>query len=178
LINVNGTFGRGSVGTDLNAIPAAAVQNIEVLRDGAAAQYGSDAIAGVINIILTDNTNELRLNVTSGANFSRNANSQTGGVDGETTNVSASYGLDLGDKGGFINFSGDFDIREDYNRMKEWEGNVYNRYNTIERFANAEGYDITNLLDNDVSDVIQYGNQAGLIWIQMQQKNSYKISYR
>jgi iron complex outermembrane receptor protein len=161
LINVNGTFGRGSVGTDLNAIPAAAVQNIEVLRDGAAAQYGSDAIAGVINIILTDNTNELRLNVTSGANFSKNANSQTGGVDGETTNVSASYGLDLGDKGGFINFSGDFDIREDYNRMKEWEGNVYNRYNTIERFANADGYDITNLLDNDVSDVIQYGNQAG-----------------
>lgn len=161
LINVNGTFGRGSVGTDLNAIPAAAVQNIEVLRDGAAAQYGSDAIAGVINIILTDNTNELRLNVTSGANFSKNANSQTGGVDGETTNVSASYGLDLGDKGGFINFSGDFDIREDYNRMKEWEGNVYNRYNTVERFANADGYDITNLLDNDVSDVIQYGNQAG-----------------
>ncbi|AFU67102.1 TonB-dependent outer membrane receptor protein [Psychroflexus torquis ATCC 700755] len=161
LINVNGTFGRGSVGTDLNAIPAAAVQNIEVLRDGAAAQYGSDAIAGVINIILTDKTNELQLNVTSGANFSRNANSQTGGVDGETTNVSASYGLDLGDKGGFINFSGDFDIREDYNRMKEWEGDVYNRYNTVERFANADGYDITNLLDNDVSDVIQYGNQAG-----------------
>jgi iron complex outermembrane receptor protein len=161
LINVNGTFGRGSVGTDLNAIPAAAVKNIEVLRDGAAAQYGSDAIAGVINIILTDNTNELQLNVTSGANFSRNANSQTGGIDGETTNVSASYGLDLGDKGGFINFSGDFDIREDYNRMKEWEGDVYNRYNTVERFANADGYDISDLLDDDVSDVIQYGNQAG-----------------
>ena len=161
LVNVNGTFGRGSVGTDLNAIPASAIKNIEVLRDGAAAQYGSDAIAGVINIILNDNTEELHLNITSGANFSKNANSQTGGVDGQTTNVSASYGLDLGNKGGYINFSGDFDVREDYNRMKEWEGNVYNKYNTIERFANNDGYDITNLLDDDVSDVIEYGNQAG-----------------
>ena len=52
LINVNGTVGAGSVGTDMNAIPAAAIQRIEVLRDGAAAQYGSDAIAGVINIVL------------------------------------------------------------------------------------------------------------------------------
>ncbi len=52
LINVNGTIGRGSTGVDLNAIPASMIDRIEVLRDGAAAQYGSDAIAGVINIIL------------------------------------------------------------------------------------------------------------------------------
>ena len=51
LVNVNGTPGRGSVGTDLNAIPAFAIERIEVLRDGAAAQYGSDAIAGVINVV-------------------------------------------------------------------------------------------------------------------------------
>ncbi|REE81831.1 iron complex outermembrane receptor protein [Lutibacter oceani] len=162
LINVNGTFGRGSVGTDLNAIPAASIERIEVLRDGAAAQYGSDAIAGVINIVLKRSTNELILNVTSGANFSKNANSQTGGVDGETTNVSANYGLQLGDKGGFLNFTGDFDVRQDYNRMKEWEGNIFNLYNTVERFANNAGYDLSNLLDDDVSDVIQYGNAAGL----------------
>ena len=87
LINVNGTFGRGSVGTDLNAIPTASIQRIEVLRDGAAAQYGSDAIAGVINIVLKESTNELTVNVTSGANFTKNANDQTGGVDGETVNV-------------------------------------------------------------------------------------------
>ncbi len=162
LVNVNGTFGRGSVGTDLNAIPAASIERIEVLRDGAAAQYGSDAIAGVINIVLKRSTDELILNVTSGANFSKNANSQTGGVDGETTNVSANYGLQLGDKGGFINFTGDFDVREDYNRMKEWEGTIFNLYNTVERFANNAGYDLSNLLDDDVSDVIQYGNMAGL----------------
>lgn len=162
LVNVNGTFGRGSVGTDLNSIPAAAIKRLEVLRDGAAAQYGSDAIAGVINIVLNDNVDELSFNVTTGANFSENANDQTGGVDGETVNVSANYGLALGDNGGFINFSGDFDYREDYGRMKEWEGNVFNLYNTVERFALNDGYNIANLLDDDVSDVITYGNQAGL----------------
>ena len=162
LVNVNGTFGRGSVGTDLNAIPAASIARIEVLRDGAAAQYGSDAIAGVINIVLKKSTNELNLNITTGANFSKNANDQTGGVDGETTNVSANYGLDLGDKGGFINFTGDFDVRQDYSRMKEWEGSVFNLYNTVERFANDDNYDLSQLLDNDVTDVIQYANQAGI----------------
>jgi len=117
LINVNGTFGRGSVGTDLNAIPAAAIKRIEVLRDGAAAQYGSDAIAGVINIVLNESVNELSLNITTGANFAKNANDQTGGVDGETINISANYGLPLGENGGFINFTGDFDYREDYSRI-------------------------------------------------------------
>jgi iron complex outermembrane recepter protein len=162
LINVNGTFGRGSVGTDLNTIPAASIERIEVLRDGAAAQYGSDAIAGVINIVLKRSTDILNVNVTTGANFSENSNEQTGGVDGQTTNVSANYGLELGDKGGFINFTGDFDVREDYNRMKEWEGTIFNKYNTVERFANNAGYDLSKLLDDDVSDVIQYGNAAGL----------------
>lgn len=161
LVNVNGTFGRGSVGTDLNAIPAGSIKRIEVLRDGAAAQYGSDAIAGVMNIVLKDTTNELLLNVTTGANFSKNANEQTGGVDGATTNINANYGVSLGDKGGFINFTGDFDVRQDYNRMKEWEGSIFNQYNTVERFANNDGYDLTLLLDDDVADVIQYGNAAG-----------------
>jgi len=162
LINVNGTFGRGSVGTDLNAIPATAIQRIEVLRDGAAAQYGSDAIAGVINIVLNKSINELTATVTTGANFSKNANDQTGGVDGATTNIAASYGIPLGTQGGFINFSGDFDVRQEYSRMKEWEGDVFNLYNTVERVARAANYDITSLLDDDVDDVIQFANQAGI----------------
>jgi len=162
LVNVNGTFGRGSVGTDLNAIPSAAIQRLEVLRDGAAAQYGSDAIAGVINIVLKNNVNELTFKVSSGANFSKNANDQTGGVDGKTINISANYGLPLGDKGGFINFTGDFDYRESYSRMKEWEGNVFNLYNTIERFASNDGYNLSDLLDDDVSDVNLYSALAGI----------------
>jgi iron complex outermembrane receptor protein len=52
LVNVNGSIGRGQAAVDLNAIPASMIDRIEVLRDGAAAQYGSDAIAGVINIVL------------------------------------------------------------------------------------------------------------------------------
>ncbi|MEE8519839.1 MAG: TonB-dependent receptor, partial [Gemmatimonadota bacterium] len=60
LVNVNGTFGRGTVGTDLNAIPAAAIERIEILRDGASAQYGSDAIAGVINIVLKEQYDQVQ----------------------------------------------------------------------------------------------------------------------
>ncbi len=161
LINVNGTFGRGSVGTDLNAIPTASIDRIEVLRDGAAAQYGSDAIAGVINIILKSNTDALTLNVTVGANVSSNANDQTGGTDGESTNISANYGIGLGQKGGYVNFTGDFDVRKEFSRMKEWEGSIFNKFNTVERFANNAGYDVAKLLDDDVADVIKYGNEAG-----------------
>lgn len=155
LVNVNGTFGRGSVGTDLNAIPAAAIQRIEVLRDGAAAQYGSDAIAGVINIVLNKTVNELNVAVTTGANFSKNANEQTGGVDGETVNVAASYGIPLGDNGGFITFSGDFDYREDYNRMKEWEGQIFNGYNGIENVAAGAGADISSLTTSQIQQFAQ-----------------------
>ena len=54
LLHVNTSVGRGTAGTDMNAIPIAAIERIEVLRDGAAAQYGSDAIAGVINVVLKD----------------------------------------------------------------------------------------------------------------------------
>ena len=54
-------IGRGTTGVDLNAIPASAIEKIEVLRDGAAAQYGSDAIAGVINIVLKSGAQPLEL---------------------------------------------------------------------------------------------------------------------
>ncbi len=159
LVNVNGTFGRGSVGTDLNAIPINSIDRIEILRDGAAAQYGSDAIAGVINIVLKDVTNELAISVTTGANFT--SENPDDGVDGEKINVGANYGLPIGDEG-FINFTGNFDFRGSTNRMKEWEGQIFNQYNTIERFANNDGYDLSLLLDDNIEDVIFYGNQAGL----------------
>jgi iron complex outermembrane receptor protein len=145
LVNVNGTFGRGSVGTDLNAIPAASISRVEVLRDGAAAQYGSDAIAGVINIVLKKATNELTVNVTAGANFSSNANSLQGGVDGETVNTSINYGIDLGEKGGYINFTGDVDTREPTNRMGEFTGMIFNGYNSIQREAALSDVDVDNL---------------------------------
>ncbi|MBC7892373.1 MAG: TonB-dependent receptor, partial [Sphingobacteriaceae bacterium] len=98
LVNINGTFGRGTVGTDLNAIPVAAIERIEVLRDGAAAQYGSDAIGGVINIVLKKVTPWAvsaqygqSLTNTLGRSFS----------DGKTTQVDLSKGFKIGEKGHF-----------------------------------------------------------------------------
>lgn len=63
LVNLNGSVGRGSAAVDLNMIPPNAIERIEVLRDGAAAQYGSDAIAGVINIVLKESA--ARFNATA-----------------------------------------------------------------------------------------------------------------
>ncbi len=105
LVNVNATVGRGSTGTDLNAIPANAIERIEILRDGAAAQYGSDAIAGVINIILRS---DATLELISSAG-------QTAEGDGKTFLGSANYGRQLGNKG-FIHFSAEFRDRGPTNR--------------------------------------------------------------
>ena len=92
LIHINTSVGRGTAGTDLNAIPAASIKRIEVLRDGAAAQYGSDAIAGVINIVLNDASEGGKVTVSYGE-YSEG--------DGETTNIDISKGFVLGDSGFF-----------------------------------------------------------------------------
>jgi iron complex outermembrane recepter protein len=130
LVNLFGTRGRGNTGTDLNAIPAAAIKRIEVLRDGASAQYGSDAIAGVINIVLKDKTKGLSGGVTYGA-FSTNVGKgyaeklgedianvegknrvlDTDGdksYDGNTARIDLNYGVGIGDKGGFANFTAEY----------------------------------------------------------------------
>lgn len=93
LINSVSSLYNGSVPADLDLLPTAGIGRIEVLRDGAAAQYGSDAIAGVINIILKDAPGG-ELSATRGANFTRG--------DGEFTQVAGSYGMKIGDKG-FLN---------------------------------------------------------------------------
>ena len=116
LINVNGTFGRGSVGTDMNTIPSEAISSIQVLRDGAAAQYGSDAVAGVINILLKENTNKLSINISNGANLSKQSNALEGGEDGYLSNLALNYGISVGKRGGFVNFTGEFLYRDYYNR--------------------------------------------------------------
>jgi iron complex outermembrane receptor protein len=90
VVNVNGTLGRGSAPVDLNAIPLAAIDHVEVLRDGAAAQYGSDAIAGVVNIILKRGADGGELEATYG-NYDKG--------DGNQTTVRGSTGFKLGDKG-------------------------------------------------------------------------------
>ncbi|MCC3152821.1 TonB-dependent receptor [Hymenobacter sp. BT770] len=101
LVNINGTPGRGSVGTDMNVIPPAAIKRIEVLREGAAAQYGSDAIAGVINIQLKDDTTGVNVSSTAG---------QTSKSDGQLFQADANAGFGLGHRG-FVNVSGQFSNR-------------------------------------------------------------------
>ncbi|MCE6988312.1 TonB-dependent receptor [Dyadobacter sp. CY323] len=132
LVNVNGTVNRGTVGTDLNAIPATAVDKIEILRDGAAAQYGSDAIAGVINIILKSRTG-LSGNVSYGQNvtsYDKNYvlnNGKDGSVnisDGGTAQVGLNYGLKIGPKG-FLNITGEFVNREATNRTGTYTGQIF-----------------------------------------------------
>jgi iron complex outermembrane receptor protein len=128
LVNIFGTRGRGNSGTDLNAIPASAIKRIEVLRDGASAQYGSDAIAGVINIVLKDNTDGISAGITYGA-YSTNVGSgweaETGetlwnvngknrldgkdkSFDGGSFKLDLNYGAKINDRGGFINFTTEF----------------------------------------------------------------------
>lgn len=150
LININGTFGRGNVGTDMNTLPASAIQSLQVLRDGAAAQYGSDAIAGVINVILKKNINQLSVNLTSGAYASKNSNALEGGIDGPSTNLGINYGIGLGKKGGFINFTGEFNYRDYTNRMGTYAGSIFHGYNVIEWQAYNDGADISSLSLDDI----------------------------
>jgi len=150
LMNINGTVGAGSVGTDMNAIPVSAIKRIEVLRDGAAAQYGSDAIAGVINIVLQDVTNKLSLSVTTGANVSSGSNHQDGGYDGEKIQIDANYGLDLGKKGGYINFAGSIGIRRPALRNATNLEQIYDIANAVENaFTTATGKPISDMTAAD-----------------------------
>ena len=90
--------GRGETGADISAIPQDAIERVEILRDGASAQYGSDAIAGVMNIILKKNTNYGSTTIRSGI---------TGKGDGEMIGVSLNNGSTVGERG-FVNYTVDF----------------------------------------------------------------------
>lgn len=113
-----GTRGRGNSGSDLNAFPQAAVDRIEILRDGASAQYGSDAMAGVMNIVLKRDINKWSFNA-GWAGFYDNkfnparfneGNQYVSGkkIDGMTFSFAANGGVGLGKNGGFLNVSLDF----------------------------------------------------------------------
>ncbi|MFC1850967.1 TonB-dependent receptor domain-containing protein, partial [candidate division CSSED10-310 bacterium] len=108
LVNVNSSMGRGSTGVDLNTIPVNMIERIEILRDGAAAQYGTDAIAGVINIVLrTDRVSEL--SVTAG---------QTSEGDGENFRLAGNHCFSLGSVG-FLHLGGEYRDRGFTNRAGE-----------------------------------------------------------
>ena len=110
LVNLNGSIGRGAAAVDLNTIPTLALGSVEVLRDGASAQYGSDAIAGVINMRLREADHGggavasygLYDTQFNGARSSRHI------TDGDTLTVGAWQGMKLGNNGGFLTVTGEY----------------------------------------------------------------------
>lgn len=117
LIYLFGTTGRGNTPTDLNTIPVAAIDRVEILRDGASAQYGSDAIAGVINIVLKSNTNGLKVNTN---------HSITDQGDGFSQNYSLHYGKALKN-------DGFFDVTADYMGRGRLYRPSYSAYSEVPR---------------------------------------------
>ena len=157
LVNVNGTIGRGSASVDLNTIPTAIVKNIEVLRDGAAAQYGSDAISGVVNLRLRTDRSGGEGTVSYGGRITEYdflvADAPAGGTwakqnsrkrtDGQTATVSAWKGLPLGESG-FLTIAAElknqrhtersgYDMRQQYPKLANGSFDprelTYNRFN-------------------------------------------------
>jgi iron complex outermembrane receptor protein len=119
-INVNGTIGRGSSAVDINAIPIAAIERVEVLRDGASAQYGSDAIAGVINIVLKGSGKGGSLSVDHG---------QYSAGDGEKDQISGDAGFTFGGGRGQVHLAGQFSQQEESNRAGPYQGSAPNTGN-------------------------------------------------
>jgi iron complex outermembrane receptor protein len=110
LLNLNGSVGRGSAAVDLNTIPTLALQQVEVLRDGASAQYGSDAIAGVINLRLrgVDHGGGAVLSYGQYDTDFNGARSSRHISDGGTVNLGAWQGFKLGNNGGFLTITGEY----------------------------------------------------------------------
>jgi iron complex outermembrane receptor protein len=149
LINIFGTRGRGNTGTDLNTIPAAAIERIEILRDAASAQYGSDAIAGVINVVLKSSVEEFTGSVTTGVNKADPGSDfdvlAREDYDGETYNVSGNYGIRIGN-GGFANFTIDYLSKNNTNRPAD--PNVFSIYR--QQFGDAAADNFAGLLNSAV----------------------------
>ena len=124
LVNINGSVGRGSAAVDLNSIPVSAIGAVEVLRDGAAAQYGSDAIAGVLNIRLREDTEGGGINAFFGRYSTEIDAANRDASDGETLKISAWKGLALGDDG-FLTLSAEYKDREPSNRAGLDQRNQY-----------------------------------------------------
>jgi iron complex outermembrane receptor protein len=113
LVYIFGTRGRGNVATDLNTIPVSAIERIEILRDGAAAQYGSDAIAGVINIVLKRNAG-MEVVLSTGQYLEG---------DGQSEQLAVHYGIPLGERG-TLAVTGEFLNRDKTNRAGPEEPRV------------------------------------------------------
>lgn len=137
LVNYQNTVGNGSVGTDLSTIPVIAIDRIEVLRDGAAAQYGSDAIAGVVNIILKKD-----IGASASASYGI-----SGRNDGETYQAGINYGSSLGKKDSYVNLSLQLSHRGKTTRTQNHKLDIFGSNFAYEFADDPEGAEIA---DNNI----------------------------
>jgi iron complex outermembrane receptor protein len=169
LVNVNGTIGRGQAAVDLNAIPANMIDRIEILRDGASAQYGSDAIAGVINLILKSNA-PAEASVTAGRTQTTLEGNPTLPAatqgfreqltDGEVLQATGNYGWDFGGAG-FLAVGAEFRDRGATNRSLPDTRQQY--FNNDPRNANPPAVNHRQG-DADTRDIVgffNYGRNIG-----------------
>lgn len=116
-LNLNVTIGNGTVVTDLNAIPSLAIDRTEIMRDGAAAQYGSDAIAGIVNLGLRKQT---------GSGVAKVQYGQTKEGDGQSTLAGVNYGFKLGKENSYFNVTLQYQNTEGTDRSDNYVGLIYN----------------------------------------------------
>ncbi len=128
-LSINDGVGKGQVGTDINVVPALSLKRVEILRDGAAPTYGSDAIAGVINMEMNDANSGGAVNVYYGQGYSK-PNLDVKGIiapaiiqDGVTYNVSANVGLKLTEKG-FVNATLTYSHTDGYDRSGPYKASA------------------------------------------------------
>lgn len=170
-VSVFGTRGRGNSGTDLNAIPQSSIDRIEILRDGASAQYGSDAIAGVMNIILKKNPGKLTGHVGYATNYDNKYNTILAKdqgyqefedkLDGNTLSAGLNYGIGIGEEGGFVNIGLDYanigkTYRQDPDQILPF--NIYRRTHgdgSVDAYGGMLNFDIPLIDGNKLSF---YGN--------------------
>ncbi len=146
---IRGMLGKGAVSNDLNSIPLSAIEKIEMLRDGATAQYGSDAIGGVINIELKESIGKTAINFQAGQHYKG---------DGEAAVLGINRGIKIGrkDQGavrpGFLNFSGDLRFREETHRGGVYTGTVYTTNKVQDdSLIQARGFNRKQAVSNDGS---------------------------
>ena len=151
---LGGCISDGAQGVDISAIPSLALKQVEVLRDGASSQYGSDAIAGVMNFILRDDAEGLEVVTRYGSTFEG---------DGNNYMVSANLGLPLGDNG-FINITGE---------VRDVEGTVRSVVRSDVLAGIAGGYAPV----SDFRTINSYTNEAPQYWGQPDVEDDNKIFF-
>ena len=149
---LGGGISDGAQGVDLASIPGLALKQVEVLRDGASSQYGSDAIAGVLNFILRDDSEGFEIVARAGSTFDD---------DGENYMIAANLGLPLGDRG-FMNITGE---------MREVDGTVRSVVRNDVAYQAANGYTPV----ADFQAINTYTNEAPQYWGQPDVDDDFKI---